>query len=421
VSAPIVSALGDVLDRLEQRVAEAHWPSPEAAFAAQVVPTSDVESEMGARRRELVAAAVADTDVARWREAPVLAAVGYLLDDVDTLELAERWAEGVTRLAERDPFPPDRASFFYRPVELLGLARGAIVAGAPGEPFRAWLVDVVREGEARVPDDIWHGALGAAAADLLGVPWSLSLTVSDIDTAAVDEVALLIWSSTTHPAAAERLLGSDERLQVEQLERRLLERALFEPLDVGDAARAAVIAATVRRAIETMLDSAHAARWQLNRSERDATELIINLCQRFPRFARQLAARHDNRTALTIADEYDVQDTLHALLQLHFDDIRPEEWAPSYAGSRTRMDFLLKREHTVVETKMTRERLDQRRVVEELTIDKAHYRGHPDCKELVCFVYDPEHRLTNPDALESDLNGDEDGLTTRVIVAPRPS
>lgn len=419
MSEAVVSVVADLLARLEACVAEAGWPAPEAAFASQLLPALDAESETSARRRQLAAAAVADTDLARWREAPVLAAAGYVLDA--SSELTDRWVDGVARLAERDPFPPDRTSFFYRPVELLGLARGAGVAGSPAESFRTWLADVVRQGEARVPGDIWHRGLAAAAAAALGVPWSLSVTVSDIETAGVDEIALIIWLSTNHRAVAERLLGSDERLQVGQLELRLLERVLFEPFDAGDAARAAVLAAAVRRATEALLQSAHAARWQLDRSERDATELIINLCRRFPRFARQLAARHDNRTALTVDDEYDVQDTLHALLHLHFDDIRPEEWAPSYAGSRTRMDFLLKREQTVLETKMTRERLDQRRVVEELTIDKAHYRGHPDCKTLVCFVHDPEHRLTNPAALEGDLSGDEGGLATRVVVSPQPS
>jgi hypothetical protein len=54
-------------------------------------------------------------------------------------------------------------------------------------------------------------------------------------------------------------------------------------------------------------------------------------------------------------------------------------------------------------------------------IDKAHYRQHPDCRTLVCFVYDPEHRLDNPDALVADLSDDEGGLLTRVVVSPRPS
>lgn len=41
-------------------------------------------------------------------------------------------------------------------------------------------------------------------------------------------------------------------------------------------------------------------------------------------------------------DEYDVQDIIHALLKIEFDDIRPEEWGTSYAGSNSRMDFYLK-------------------------------------------------------------------------------
>ena len=44
---------------------------------------------------------------------------------------------------------------------------------------------------------------------------------------------------------------------------------------------------------------------------------------------------------------------LHALLLLYFDDIRAEEWTPSYAGKSARMDFLLKNEGVVIEVKKT--------------------------------------------------------------------
>jgi hypothetical protein len=53
-------------------------------------------------------------------------------------------------------------------------------------------------------------------------------------------------------------------------------------------------------------------------------------------------------------DEYDVQDIFHALLRLFVDDIREEEWTPSYAGGASRMDFLLPELETVVEIKKTR-------------------------------------------------------------------
>jgi hypothetical protein len=46
----------------------------------------------------------------------------------------------------------------------------------------------------------------------------------------------------------------------------------------------------------------------------------------------------------------------------------------------------------VVETKMTPDRLDQAKVVDELVIDEAHYRQHPDCKTLVCSSRTPNSR-----------------------------
>ena len=419
MSEVLATTLADLLAQLERRASEAHWPAPEAGFAAHVFATAPIAAPaiLADLARELGQRAAQEADATRWNQAPVLAAAGYVLaEGASDNGLVAHWRDGVARLAERDPFPADRASFFYRPVELLGLARGA---RATGDTFAEWLARVLADGERRVHDAVWHRTLGAEAAAALGAHWSLSLSPAEVDSARVDELALLAWLVTADPETAQRLLG--ERAERAEFDRLLLERALFGPVDPTDAARAAVTAAALRTAVEDTLESAHAARWQLARSERDAHEVVLHVCRRFPRYVRQLADRHASRTALEIADEYDLQDHLHALLRLHFDDVRPEEWAPSYGGSRTRMDFLLKRERMVVETKMTRERLDQSRVVDELVIDKAHYRQHPDCKALVCFVYDPEQRLANPDALEADLCDESSELITRVVVAPRAS
>ena len=150
-----------------------------------------------------------------------------------------------------------------------------------------------------------------------------------------------------------------------------------------------------------------------------AFRAVQSLCLRFHSVVRQLRTRYNGRPAFDIDDEYDVQDLLHALLRLHFDDIRPEEWTPSYAGKSTRMDFLLKQEKVVVEVKKTRKGLDAKRLGEELIIDMAHYRNHSDCQTLICFVYDPESRIANPAGLESDLSGNDPNLTVRVIITPK--
>lgn len=151
----------------------------------------------------------------------------------------------------------------------------------------------------------------------------------------------------------------------------------------------------------------------------DQLTLLERVCLRFHAVCRQLQDRHSGRPTLSVDDEYDVQDLLHALLRLHFDDIRPEEWTPSYAGGGSRVDFLLKLERIVIEVKKTRASMKVSELGAQLIVDIARYERHPDCGTLVCFVYDPEGRIGNPVGLERDLEGHSGKLRVRVIVAPK--
>lgn len=151
----------------------------------------------------------------------------------------------------------------------------------------------------------------------------------------------------------------------------------------------------------------------------DKLDLIELVCDRFHLVATQLRKRYGARPALEISDEYDVQYLLHALLKVHFDDVRPEEWTPSHGGASSRVDFLLKNEQIVIEVKMTRKSLTDKLIGNELIVDKERYKSHPNCKDLVCFVYDPESLISNPRGLESDLNSNSEELKVRVLVVPR--
>ena len=142
--------------------------------------------------------------------------------------------------------------------------------------------------------------------------------------------------------------------------------------------------------------------------------IIIN---RFHNVVRQLRLHRKNREIISVSDEYDVQYLLHALLQLFFDDIRQEEWTPSFAGASARMDFLLKNEQTVVEVKMARESMTDKNLGDELIEDVARYKNHPDCKKLICFVYDPLGLLGNPNGIMNDLNSQNEGFVD-VIIRP---
>lgn len=151
----------------------------------------------------------------------------------------------------------------------------------------------------------------------------------------------------------------------------------------------------------------------------DRLSLVELLCTRFHAVVRQLQDRHAGRDSISVDDEYDVQDVLHALLKLHFDDVRPEEWTPSYAGGAARVDFLLPEQGIVIEVKKTRQTLKATQLGAELLVDRARYEGHPDCKTLVCFIYDPEARIGNPAGLERDLERYTGTIKVRAIVAPR--
>jgi hypothetical protein len=148
------------------------------------------------------------------------------------------------------------------------------------------------------------------------------------------------------------------------------------------------------------------------------TEQVVEICNNFHKVVKQLRARHDHRHTLDVNDEYDVQDLLHSLLHLHFADIRSEEWTPSNAAQCTRMDFLLKNESIIIEVKKTRKGLTAKEVSSELIEDIHRYQSHPDCKTLICFVYDPEERVVNPRGIEKDLGVNTEDFNVYVLIRP---
>lgn len=154
-----------------------------------------------------------------------------------------------------------------------------------------------------------------------------------------------------------------------------------------------------------------------NEPEIIVDNIIRRIFSRFHRIVRQIRSRYNNRPTIDVNDEYDVQDLLHVILQLYFDDIRCEEWTPSYAGKSSRMDFLLKKEKIVIEVKKTRQGLSDKEVADQLIIDVDRYKVHPDCCKMICFVYDPEGRIANPKGLMNDLNGQHQGFA-EIVVEP---
>jgi hypothetical protein len=161
----------------------------------------------------------------------------------------------------------------------------------------------------------------------------------------------------------------------------------------------------------------------LESSKKQATPAGINrvlkIAERFHVVATQMRRRYSGRETLRIEDEYDVQDLLHALLKIDFDDVRPEEYSPSKAGASSRLDFLLKSPKIVVEAKMASASLTDKKIGEQLIIDIERYKAHPDCERLVCLVYDPGNHIRNPTGLERDLSRKEESIEVTVVIVPK--
>ncbi len=396
-----LKALRDYIDQ-----SAAHL-SPESAFASRILHTRDLPS---------LRLSLNDIERNRLAEAPVLAVAGYFMDDGSLDEsLKVEWLQAFGRLCNRDPFPPDRASFFFRPVELMGICLGSNRVAAT-DTQKDWVKKVLTDGESKVSSDFFTAAIARCAAVECGVTWS-STSVKPLEQMDIFELSVAYWLGRTYPNVAQQLNIADKE---SQLESRLLRLIALELIQPNDVTRAALVYWAAEETVEKYIQSSIEKYGQVGRDRVDTLSFLSNLFARFPLFASQLTSRYSNRTTVKIKDEYDVQDLVHALLKLHFDDIRPEEYTPSYAGTTSRTDFLLKPQQVMVEVKMTRKNLGQKEVTNQLIIDKERYKTHQDCKHLVCFVYDPTNKIKNPHAVESDVAQYGDGLLpVTVIVSPK--
>lgn len=148
-------------------------------------------------------------------------------------------------------------------------------------------------------------------------------------------------------------------------------------------------------------------------------QILEHLFLRFHSVVKQLQERQREREPFNMKDEYDVQDLLHGLLRIYFDDVRPEEYCPSYAGTSARIDFFLKKEQITIEAKMVSKTHSKKKIAEELILDKEYYRKKEGCNILFCLVYDPDGRITNPRGFENDLYERIENFEAKVFVVPR--
>ncbi|MDQ1444168.1 MAG: hypothetical protein QOI20_632 [Acidimicrobiaceae bacterium] len=128
--------------------------------------------------------------------------------------------------------------------------------------------------------------------------------------------------------------------------------------------------------------------------------------------------RRADRPAITVDDEYDVQDAVEVLLRSLYSDVRHEEPTPSSAGSSSKIDLHLREGRIAVEIKVTAPGRTEKKVKQELLQDINDYRRHPTVDTLIATVYDLASTFENAAGFEHDLTEAYQDLDVHVVVVP---
>ena len=70
-------------------------------------------------------------------------------------------------------------------------------------------------------------------------------------------------------------------------------------------------------------------------------------------------------------------------------------------------------------TKAREARDGQRELTDELIIDATRYTQMAGVDALICLVYDPGHRCSNPRAVETDAENSGSRLAVRAVICPQ--
>lgn len=394
----MISATAALLQAATERLrAPSRWPDPASALAYRIMTASGVPAP------SFASLPIASLSSLALRITPEISAYGYLLEEIEPEGRVE-WCNAIDHLRGREMYPPDRQTFAFNPLEIVGIAAGLSTLSSDDDR-RTWLVEAIRRGFSSGHFRTPLSAFGAVSAvTIIDHEAMRHLPVLSLDVQNLSSAELLLMTGI------EFAFGCLDRSLVEAVESALLDRILTRPLPLNDVTEAAAAYVSALRIRDRTLAP---------KALMDDLEKVLILCRRFPIMSDTLRKRYGGRPPLEMTDEYDVQDLLHGILRLHFDDVRPEEYTPSYAGKHSRVDFLLPRERMVVEAKMTRNGLGQKDVIDQLLIDVGRYSKMDHIETLVCLVFDPERRCTNPKGIESDVENSGGRLKVRVVVCPQ--
>lgn len=363
-------SLGSQVAVLDKRVADLPDKfAPEAGFAAFV------HSKSGASVPETVGR----LDAARLKDAPYLSACGYrlFLGSIKEKSDIDAWKAGLKDLQRRDPFAADRQTFFFRPLELLGLSLGISCLYPVGATEQSWIVNHLESDEGKAAysgPDAWGMMAFSLASHILKPASVIQLKPYQFPALDAATHALLAWLTMMFPNLVDAS-GWDSQVNGDQL----LSRALTENWEDLHAGKAVVVSAAIRLLIGKSIELRHRP-----------TDFLKSILAGVP--AGLSRWRYDSDpegVQWPILEEKHFQDLLWLVLRPVFPDIVDEEALPKFGFKQSTPDFAIPSLATLIEVKFIFKRSDYKVRFEEIEKDVIEYfHASQEFKNLVVVVYD---------------------------------
>lgn len=346
-------------------------PSPDRGFSAYIA-----EHEHPGSGLQLMLRLLATPDIGRFREAPYFAFSGYGLS-LGALQpdAADSWRKSFADLKRKDPFPVDRQSLFFRPLEVLGVALGAARAFQATDAEHAWLIVQVRAAAQHVSDqDHWAELIMQMSAHALGATWRD--TSFELDRMEFASIGLWYWLHVRHPVV---LRG--RRMELSALGTKLLERIVSQRVDDSSIGQASVLLASLRVIISQSVSS-------FFKPIQYVSAVLSGVGSGLRRWRYDPEEKTDG-TRWPIRNEKHVQDFLWLVLRPVFPDLIDEEALPTFGFKQATPDFAIPSLDLLLELKFVYARDDFKKRFEEIVKDVGEYfTAAPQFKHLIAVVYD---------------------------------
>ncbi|ACK67912.1 hypothetical protein PCC8801_3971 [Rippkaea orientalis PCC 8801] len=308
---PLEQSFGYQLNYLSQYIEDNYnCQSPDSAFATYIFHCTDSELPFDPPSDDFINT-INDTNISH---SPVLSVIGYQLATGKTFDknIITKWKEGFNRLSKREVFTNDRHTFFYRPIELLGIICGVNQLTDINYQDLDWLKQTLVKGEDKYKkNELWIFLLSFYASNILEIDWNPN-RLPFLEEINLDDLALIKWLSCANISIIENFRLSS----FEKLNQILLERFLMGSLDIQNVPHAAILYFALKKTVLEVFQTNCDQYILENQTPKATLELILSMCQRFNLITQHIQGQDWSWSDIPNLDDHKVKKYKDILLTL---------------------------------------------------------------------------------------------------------